>query len=494
MKNRLLSKKDQKNLLSVCERNVKYKAIVLLMLDAGLRVTEVCVLKVKSIDLLNNHVSVRTLKKRKSAGESKKNRDIPFEERLRNALIDYVQSMKSCKPDDFLFPSSQSVSGHLTRRAIHKWVKLATGRRFGPHDLRHTFATRVATGTKDIRAVQDLLGHEDQRTTEIYCHRTQEQRRKAIRTIQKRTWFSRFRKKKSSSDIITIDYDSVHCHVGRRKELSQLSGLNEDKVNVILVGPQGVGKSHLLSRLQGDNILKLDDFKMVKKTLVDIAIELEKRGTSVITEDVGDKLQSVITKKSSARLVELLIGMTRKDQYTIVIDDLTDVTKSGVRVIEKLKNHFHIVAAAREIKISYASMITNFEKIDLKSLSRLDSYQLIAKLSEPLGTRIKDYFLFRDHVYEQSSGNPLFMTEVVDRLAKKRFIDVSTIREVKHTSALKDIDMSIPLVLVLSSLMVLRYLGPEIGDAGAYRLFGGVFLLFALFARPLLMATKRKFI
>ena len=494
MKNRLLSKNDQKNLLKVCDRNVKYKAIVLLMLDAGLRVTEVCVLKVKSIDLLNDHVSVRTLKKRKSSRDSKKNRDIPIEERLRNALVDYIQSLKSCTGDDYLFPSSLSESGHLTRRAVHKWIKLATGRRFGPHDLRHTFATRVASSTKDIRAVQDLLGHEDQRTTEIYCHRTQDQRREAIRSIQRKTFLSRFRKKKKSSDIITIDYDSVHCHVGRRKELKRLVELHEDRVNTILVGPQGVGKSHLLSRIDGDNVLRLDDFKMVKKTLVDIGLELQKRGTVIITEDVGDRLHSVITKKSSARLVELLVSMTRKDQYTIVIDDLTDVTKSGVRVIEKLKNHFHIVAAAREVKVSYSSMITNFEKLDLKPLSRLDSYQLIAKLSEPLGSRVKDYFMFRDHVYEQSNGNPLFMAEVIDRLAKKRFIDVSTIREVKHTSALKEIDMSLVLVLGLSSLMILRYLGPEVGDAGAFRLFGGVFLLFALFARPLLMATKRKFI
>ena len=276
--------------------------------------------------------------------------------------------------------------------------------------------------------------------------------------------------------------------------MKRLVELHEDRVNTILVGPQGVGKSHLLSRIDGDNVLRLDDFKMVKKTLVDIGLELQKRGTVIITEDVGDRLHSVITKKSSARLVELLVSMTRKDQYTIVIDDLTDVTKSGVRVIEKLKNHFHIVAAAREVKVSYSSMITNFEKLDLKPLSRLDSYQLIAKLSEPLGSRVKDYFMFRDHVYEQSNGNPLFMAEVIDRLAKKRFIDVSTIREVKHTSALKEIDMSLVLVLGLSSLMILRYLGPEVGDAGAFRLFGGVFLLFALFARPLLMATKRKFI
>ena len=55
--------------------------------------------------------------------------------------------------------------------------------------------------------------------------------------------------------------------------------------------------------------------------------------------------------------------------------------------------------------------------------------------------------------------------------------------------------MSVPIVVGISSLMVLRYVGGEFDDdTGAYRLFGGVFMLFALFARSIFNFGKRKFV
>jgi len=58
---------------------------------------------------------------------------------------------------------------------------------------------------------------------------------------------------------------------------------------------------------------------------------------------------------------------------------------------------------------------------------------------------------------------------------------------------MKEIDMAIPLLVALSSLMVLRYVGGEFDDdSGAFRLFGGAFMLVALFARSLFNNVKRK--
>ena len=69
------------------------------------------------------------------------------------------------------------------------------------------------------------------------------------------------------------------------------------------------------------------------------------------------------------------------------------------------------------------------------------------------------------------------------------------VREIRHTSARSEIDISIPIVICLSSLMVLRYVGGELDDdSGAFKLFGGAFLLFALFARNIFKLGKRKYI
>ena len=54
-------------------------------------------------------------------------------------------------------------------------------------------------------------------------------------------------------------------------------------------------------------------------------------------------LTKVVMKETIKRLTELAIQVTEKGEYTILIDDVTDITKSGVRMLEKLKNHFHII-------------------------------------------------------------------------------------------------------------------------------------------------------
>jgi hypothetical protein len=69
------------------------------------------------------------------------------------------------------------------------------------------------------------------------------------------------------------------------------------------------------------------------------------------------------------------------------------------------------------------------------------------------------------------------------------------IQRVSHTTALKETDMSLLVIIFLSSLMILRYVGRDVGsDRGAYMLIGGAFLVFALFARNILNMGKRKFV
>lgn len=491
---RLLSDKDQKQLLEAA--STKYKAIILLMLDCGLRVTEALRLTIGDIDTVACEIHVRSLKKRKK----QKVRVIPLTDRCRDALIDYILTLRSKDKESFLFPS-KSKTGHVSRVRVWRYIKQATGYRFSPHDLRHTFASKVANSS-GVRVAQGLLGHASESTTEIYLHLDAEEKREAIKSIVKENPIRRFYRKwkrKADDDLVLIRYEKNDEHVGRSKEIKELRESYEIKENVILTGAQGVGKSHLLGFIHGDKILRLDDFKQVKKTISDIysfIVDSDDRISDLLLEATGREThQSVLTRTTSARLIDRLVQCTKKKEWTIIIDDLTDITKSGVRALEKMKNHFHIIAAAREIKIAYSTMLTNFRKMEIEALDRVRSFALIAKRSAPIASRIDDYFVFRDHVFRQSGGNPLFIEEVIERLAHKRIIDSESIRDTRHTSAVRDIDVSLFVVLLASSLMILRYVGSETGDsAGAFRLFGGVFLLFALFARQLLGSVKRKFV
>ena len=89
----------------------------------------------------------------------------------------------------------------------------------------------------------------------------------------------------------------------------------------------------------------------------------------------------------------------------------------------------------------------------------------------------------------------MFIIEMIERYAKEPNISMEVTKDIRHTAALKEIDMSLFFVICISALMVLRYIGGELGDdTGAFRLIGGMALLFALFGRPLMRMGKRKFV
>ena len=207
------------------------------------------------------------------------------------------------------------------------------------------------------------------------------------------------------------------------------------------------------------------------------------------------EINKVVTKNSVPHLINLLLKTTERDEYTLIIDDITSVTPSGVTALDKLKNHFHIIAAARQVKMSQASFLSNFQKLTIDPLSRIEATQLIVQSSKPLKNRIEDYESYKNHIYEQTGGNPLFINELIDRFSKEPIISIDHIRDIRHTAALREIDMSIPIVIMISSLMILRYIGGEFeDDSGAFRLFGGIFMLFALFSRSIFNYGKRKWV
>ena len=248
--------------------------------------------------------------------------------------------------------------------------------------------------------------------------------------------------------------------------MRQLKDLRDKKINTLIKGPQGIGKSHLLDNITGEKILRVDEFKG-KATLVGLLLELFNGDKEAIKDALyGDREDygKIVIKETIKRLCELLIQITEKGEYSIIIDDLTDVTKSGVRMLEKLKNHFHIIGACRELKIDKISFLTNFEQIELSELNRAEVTELIGLSSQKFLNRIEDYELYKNHIWENSNGNPLSILEMVERYSKEHHISVDIVKAHRHATALKEIDMSLFVLICVSSLMVLRYIGGEIGD------------------------------
>lgn len=162
--NRLLD-----NLPESSEKDIRDKAILELMYSSGLRVSEVSNLTSNSI---NKNNSIRVL------GKGSKERVLPMTKRAYVSTKKYIETsrpkFKNDKSKNYLFLGVRG--GQLSDREIRRIVKFRTGT--FPHSIRHTFATHLLEGGADLRIVQELLGHNDPSTTQIYTHVSKKQLQK----------------------------------------------------------------------------------------------------------------------------------------------------------------------------------------------------------------------------------------------------------------------------------------------------------------------------
>jgi len=150
-------------------KEIRDKAILELMYSSGLRVSEVTNLVIKDI---RNNKSIKVL------GKGSKERILPITKRAFNSINNYLKISREIfaneKSEQYLFLGIRG--GKLSDREIRRIVKLRVGT--FPHSLRHTFATHLLDGGADLRIVQELLGHNDPNTTQIYTHVSKKQLKK----------------------------------------------------------------------------------------------------------------------------------------------------------------------------------------------------------------------------------------------------------------------------------------------------------------------------
>lgn len=149
-------------------KGVRDKAILELLYSCGLRVSELTSLKLSDLFFGEGYLRV--------VGKGDKQRLVPVSDIARDRVQIYLDERAkrgSASGKDILFLNNRD--GALTRVMIFKIIKDATERAgihksVSPHTLRHSFATHLLEGGASVRQVQEMLGHENITTTEIYTH------------------------------------------------------------------------------------------------------------------------------------------------------------------------------------------------------------------------------------------------------------------------------------------------------------------------------------
>ena len=146
-------------------KEIRDKAMLELLYATGIRVSELISLRVKDVNLSMNFLQCR---------DGNKERVIPFTNETKTALEDYLYNARDimCKVEqEYLFTNCQGAP--MTRQGFWKIIKYYSAKAgikkdITPHTIRHSFAMHLVNNGADLKSVQEMLGHSDISTTQIY--------------------------------------------------------------------------------------------------------------------------------------------------------------------------------------------------------------------------------------------------------------------------------------------------------------------------------------
>jgi integrase/recombinase XerD len=167
-----------KSLLAQIDRNVAkgamYYVVLVLLLDTGLRISELINIKLADMDLMQGFVQVM--------GKGQKVRTVPFSKLTRKELLHYVNSFRSqlCPADSpylFATPEGNHISVNSVQQFLRRLAKKTglNGIRVSPHSFRHTFATMAVAGGANVFTLKDIMGHRSLQTTMGYIKQQPEE-------------------------------------------------------------------------------------------------------------------------------------------------------------------------------------------------------------------------------------------------------------------------------------------------------------------------------
>lgn len=142
-------------------------AVIECLYATGIRISELVGLNLNSVDFTKQEIKV--------FGKGSKQRIVPISLRALDSIKKYVEITSGNRINKdgplFLGKDNKRISSDSVRRIVYKRIRnIGFGKGIGPHSLRHSFATHILEAGADLRSVQELLGHVDLSSTQVYTH------------------------------------------------------------------------------------------------------------------------------------------------------------------------------------------------------------------------------------------------------------------------------------------------------------------------------------
>lgn len=159
----VLSQDEVKRIFEVT-RNLKHRALLMLVYSAGLRIGETLNLRIEDVNSKRGVIEIHS-------GKGDKDRQVPLSQKILDILRDYF---KVYRPTEFLFEGRSETGRYSPRSAQqvlqHSVERAGIKKRVTLHTLRHSYATHLMEKGVGLRYIQDILGHRSPKTTMIYTH------------------------------------------------------------------------------------------------------------------------------------------------------------------------------------------------------------------------------------------------------------------------------------------------------------------------------------
>jgi replication-associated recombination protein RarA len=267
--------------------------------------------------------------------------------------------------------------------------------------------------------------------------------------------------------------------IGREQESKEIISALRRKVNVLVISEIGLGKTHLLKEVKeqfGDDAYYIPALQPAKGTLTDALVEIKGWSEEEVKENK-------LTRKNLKEIAEMLIDEFSTEGFVLIIDSLDKVTAAQSEWLTKMAEQLTLLGAAREVKSSQQlkRFFSSFrQKIQLKPLSDEAIEELLKRQIKQRRIAFKNQTVQRDFVHQAIKavrGVPLAVIELCKEAASIKQVTKTFVEAIKpHDSAVKYIDASPLFIILLTSVLALRYLSRGMGSYETYLLFSTISL------------------